>query len=146
MSVILDSEQLFKVKLLNSINIDEDNKWYMIKSRHRFAPIDFICINMNNLRTFYIEHKKRTESICLYNTLFINAEKIEKITTYFNHHSIYVWSFGKEFYWVKHKEDFNNYPTSVIRDAVVVNIPIDECNNSYDELVSYIDSLSNGRC
>ena len=107
--------------------------------------INFICINKNNIRTFYIEHKKRYGKKCNYNTLYIGFDKVNKINSLYQN-TYYIWSFDNVFYWVKHKEDFLNRDTGYISGSKVYNILVSEVNIGYDKFLEEISKFSNNRC
>ena len=139
-NIILDTEQLFKIKLLNEI----DNDYLMIKSNHKYSVIDFICINKNNLRTFYIEHKFKTYDKCYYDTLYIGYDKVNKCNKYF-YNTIYIWEFKEELYWIHHSKDLLNSKQTYINGGECYEIDITKCNNTFDSLLEYINNLSNNR-
>ena len=138
--IILDSEELFKLQLLESIG----DRYMCFKSQHKFSVIDFICINKNNLNNFYIEHKKREGEKCNYSTLYIGYDKVNKVNQYYSN-CYYVWSFDNVFYWVKHNESFLQYNTTYLNGSRVYLIPVNICNTSYESFVSEINSFSNNR-
>lgn len=140
-SLIIDSEELFKIQLLESIG----DKYMIFKSQHKFAVVDFISINKNNLRTFYIEHKKRYGEKCNYKTLYIGYDKVNKVEEYFKEDTYYIWSFDNVFYWVKHKTDFINREVGWVKQSKVYHILLSEVNIGYDKLLEEIDSFSNDR-
>lgn len=138
--LILDSELKFKIKLLNDIG----EKYMLIKSNHKYSVIDFICINKNNLRNFYIEHKYKKYDYCGYDTLYIGYDKVNKVNEYF-YNTIYIWEFNKELYWIKHNKNFLTYEKVYVNGGDAYDILVSDCNSGYDSLLNYIGGLSNNR-
>ena len=138
--IILDSEDLFKIKLLEEIGVN----WLMIKSQNQMCPLDFLCVNKNNIKTLHLEHKRRSGNECVFNTLYIGYDKVNKIEEHYKK-CIYIWEYDNMFYWVKHRKDFLNKRTGYCRGKKVYHIEKEICNLGFDSLVSYINSLSNDR-
>ncbi len=138
--IILDSEELFKLQLLESIG----EKYMCFKSQHKYSVIDFICINKNNLNNFYIEHKKRYGEKCNWTTLYIGFDKVNKINQFYQN-CYYVWSFDNVFYWVKHNESFLQLNSGFCNGSKVYHIPVDMCNTTYETFIGEIDKFSNDR-
>ena len=61
--IILDSEELFKIKLLEKVG----SEWLMLKSQYQMCCIDFIMVNKQNLKSIHLEHKRRSGSKCNFN-------------------------------------------------------------------------------
>ena len=138
--IILDSEDLFKIKLLEEIG---DN-WLMIKSQNIMCPLDFLCVNKNNIKTLHLEHKRRTGKECVFKTLYIGFDKVNKIQEHYKK-CIYIWEYDNQLYWVKHKKEFVNNRTGYSRGKKIYHIDKDICNLGFESLVKYIGSLSNER-
>ncbi len=140
MNIVIDSEEKFKIKLLSDIG----DKYLCFKSQHNFSPIDFICINKMNLKTFYIEHKKRKGARCNYETLYIGFNKVNEIDEHYKH-SYYVWEFDEVFYWIKHSPEFLKLNNSYVNGSRVYHIEKSECFIGYETLLNEINSFSNER-
>jgi len=140
MNIIIDSEEIFKVQLLEDIG----DRYMVFKSNHKYSVVDFICINKNNLRNFHIEHKKRSGEKCDFNTLYIGFDKVNKVNEYFKN-TYYIWDFDNVFYWVKHNEDFLNRDTGFINGSKVYHILVSEVNTGYNNFIELINSFSNNR-
>ena len=73
--MLLDTEDEFTKHIIDllppSISI--------IKSSYRYCRIDFLVINKINIKTLYIEHKRRYIKGCNYPSVWIKKDKIEAI-------------------------------------------------------------------
>lgn len=137
--IILDTEQLFKIQLLNDIG----DKYVIMKSQDKYCRVDFICINKKNIKSFYIEHKSRIKQNFTFDSVMIGFDKVNKVNEYYYGNCIYVWDFKNIFYWVKHKQSFTEYRNGYCCGSKVIYINVEECNIGYDTLITYIQSLSN---
>jgi hypothetical protein len=140
MSIIIDSEEIFKIQLLEDIG----ERYMVFKSNHKYSVVDFICINKNNLRNFHIEHKKRSGEKCDFDTLYIGFDKVNKVNEYFKD-TYYIWDFDNVFYWVKHNEDFLNRNTGYSNGSKVYHILVSEVKTGYSNFIELINSFSNNR-
>jgi|TARA_R100000541_G_scaffold781_4_gene4440 hypothetical protein len=139
-SIIIDSEEVFKIQLLEDIG----ERFMVFKSNHKYSVVDFICINKNNLRNFHIEHKKRRGKKCSFKTLYIGFDKVNKVEEYFKE-TYYIWDYDNELYWVKHKKEFLERDISWVNGSRVYNIFVSEVNTGYDNFIQLINSFSNDR-
>ena len=139
-NIILDTEHLFKIKLLNEVG----ENWLMIKSQHNCCVVDFVMVNKMNVKTIHLEHKKRSGYKCNYDTLFMGFDKINKVDKYYKK-CIYVWEYDNELYWIKHKKSLLKCNTGFIMGGKVYHINKSECKVGFDTLLTYINNLSNDR-
>mgnify|MGYP003677987810 CR=1 FL=1 len=75
--LILDDEEVFKIKTLNALNNNDELKnFVMIKSQNKFCSVDFTIINTYNLLSVYVEHKKKKITASKYNTFLLDFKNL----------------------------------------------------------------------
>ena len=89
--IILDSEQIFKVAVLDILNKDDELKnFLMVKSTNPYCSVDFSIINTYNLTSCYVEHKKKNINSKEYDTFFIGYTKLVMIDTYYGQNTLFL--------------------------------------------------------
>ena len=127
--IILDTEQIFKVKILDILNNTNDLKnFIMIKSSNPYCSVDFSIINTYNLLTCYVEHKQKKINSQTVDTFFIGYTKLVFIDTYYGQNTLFlIFQCKDELYFCEYDEKFLKRPTKNICGSKVIEINKNEC-------------------
>ena len=130
-SYILDSEQLFKIRIIESL---ADTKYEMLKSQHKYCCVDFMLLNQSNLLSVLIEHKRKHIDAGKYDTFFIGYSKLITLETYYNRPLFLVFECNDSLYWCEYSGEFVNRPTKLINGGRVIEIDKSECGVGFEKL------------
>ena len=143
--LILDSEELFKIKMLDALNKNKSNdkndlkNFEMIKSIHKFCSVDFAIINKYNLLSCYVEHKCKKINSMDYNTFFIGYNKLAMIEAYYGQQTLFlVFECFDKLYFCEYDEKFLKRATSIVNGGKVIEINKSECGCGFDKLTQKI--------
>ena len=132
--IILDDEELFKIKTLNALNNNDELKnFVMIKSQNKFCSVDFTIINTYNLLSVYVEHKKKKITASKYNTFFIGFQKLIMIEAYYGQQNLFlVFDCDDELYFCEYDDKFLKRDKKIICGSKVIEINKSECGIGFD--------------
>ena len=132
--LILDDEEIFKVKTLNALNKCDDLKNFeMIKSQNIYCSIDFLVINKYNLTSCYVEHKKKKITASNYNTFFIGFQKLIMIEAYYGQQKLFlVFDCDDDLYFCEYDNKFLKREKKIICGSKVIEIDKSECGMGFD--------------
>ena len=138
MSLILDSEQLFKVKLVDALEFCGNNFDYIFTPH--YCHYDLIVRNSQWIQ-IYIEHKERDikylENITK-NGLMINVCKLHFYKKYLSGSFVIIaTTINGQIYWVQYDVSFNNLNVDQ-RNQDVVYIPFGLFSNNVELLAEKI--------
>ena len=127
--IILDTEQIFKVAVLDILNKNNELKnFIMVKSTNPYCSVDFSIINTYNLTSCYVEHKRKNINSTKYDTFFIGYTKLVMIDTYYGQNTLFlVFECNDELYFCEYDEKFLTRPTKNISGGKVIEISKNEC-------------------
>ena len=127
--IILDSEQIFKVAVLDILNKNNELKnFIMVKSTNPYCSVDFSIINTFNLLTCYVEHKQKKINSQTVDTFFIGYTKLVFIDTYYGQNTLFlIFQCKDELYFCEYDEKFLKRPTKNICGSKVIEINKNEC-------------------
>ena len=133
--MILDDEEIFKVKTLNALNKNDELKnFVMIKSTHKFCSVDFTIINTYNLLSVYVEHKKKKITALNYNTFFIGFQKLNMIEAYYGQQKLFlVFDCDDDLYFCEYDNKFLKREKKIICGSKVIEINKSECGMGFDD-------------
>jgi len=118
-NILLPTEKIFSIKLMEILGKD----YKIIKSRNMYAPIDFIIINKQNLKSVYVEYKRRTNDQNNYKSIIVNESRIISCKKYYPN-TLFVFEYNKEINSIKYDEEsFNTYDRNKVKSQDVVFIP-----------------------
>ena len=137
-SYILDSEQLFKIRIIQSL---ADTKYEMLKSQNKYCSIDFMLLNQSNLLSVLIEHKHKNIDADKYDNFFIGYSKIVTLSTFYNKPLILVFQCLNELYFCEFDDEFVKRPTSLVRGSRVIHIDKSECGSGFDKLIERLKQI-----
>ena len=132
--IILDSEQIFKVSVLDILNKNDELKnFLMVKSTNPYCSVDFTVINTYNLLTCYVEHKQKKINSQTVDTFYIGYTKLVMIDTYYGQNTLFlIFQCDDELYFCEYDEKFLKRPTKIICGGKVVEINKNECGAGMD--------------
>ena len=132
--IILDDEELFKIKTLNALNNNDELKnFVMIKSQNIYNSIDFTIINTYNLLSVYVEHKKKKITASKYNTFFIGFQKLIMIEAYYGQQILFlVFDCEDELYFCEYDDKFLKRDKKIVCGSRVIEINKSECGIVFD--------------
>lgn len=132
--IILDSEQIFKVSILDILNKnDELENFLMVKSTNPYCSVDFTVINTYNLLTCYVEHKQKKINSQTVDTFYIGYTKLVMIDTYYGQNTLFlIFQCDDELYFCEYDEKFLKRQTKIICGGKVVEINKNECGVGMD--------------
>ena len=132
--IILDDEELFKIKTLNALNKNDELKnFMMIKSQNIYNSIDFTIINTYNLLSVYVEHKKKKITASKYNTFFIGFQKLIMIEAYYGQQKLFlVFDCEDELYFTEYDDKFLKRDKKIVCGSRVIEINKSECGIGFD--------------
>ena len=132
--LILDDEEVFKIKTLNALNNNDELKnFVMIKSQNKFCSVDFTIINTYNLLSVYVEHKKKKISASKYNTFFIGFQKLIMIEAYYGQQILFlVFDCEDELYFCEYDDKFLKRDKKIVCGSRVIEINKSECGIGFD--------------
>jgi len=132
--IILDDEELFKIKTLNALNNNDELKnFVMIKSQNIYNSIDFTIINTYNLLSVYVEHKKKKITASKYNTFFIGFQKLIMIEAYYGQQILFlVFDCEDELYFCEYDDKFLKRDKKIVCGSRVIEINKSECGIGFD--------------
>lgn len=138
MSIILDSEQMFKVVLLDALSF-MNHEYEYIFTPH-YCHFDLI-VRDKHWTQVYIEHKERDVSnleIIKENGLMFNKCKLHYYNKYLSGSLVVIaTTIGGKIYWTRYKKEFNQLKVYE-RNQEVVFIPFCEFSDSIDLLAEKI--------
>lgn len=138
-SFILDSESLFKIRVIEALG---DTKYNMIKSQNKYCSVDFMLLNQANLLSVLIEHKQKNIDADKYDNFFIGYSKIVTLSTFYNKPLILVFEcLNNELYFCEFDDEFVKRPTSLVRGSRVILIDKSECGVGFDKLLERIKEI-----
>ena len=132
--IILDSEQIFKVSVLDILNKNDELKnFLMVKSTNPYCSVDFTVINTYNLLTCYVEHKQKKINSQTVDTFYIGYTKLVMIDTYYGQNTLFlIFQCDDELYSCEYDEKFLKRPIKIICGGKVVEINKNECGVGMD--------------
>jgi hypothetical protein len=132
--LILDDEEVFKIKTLNALNNNDELKnFVMIKSQNKYCSIDFTIINTYNLLSVYVEHKKKKITASKYSTFFIGFQKLIMIDTYYGQQKLFlVFDCEDDLYFTEYDDKFLKREIKMICGSKVIEINKSECGIGFD--------------
>ena len=132
--IILDSEQIFKVSVLDILNKNDELKnFLMVKSTNPYCSVDFTVINTYNLLTCYVEHKQKKINSQTVDTFYIGYTKLVMIDTYYGQNTLFlIFQCDDELYFCEYDEKFLKRQTKIICGGKVVEINKNECGVGMD--------------
>jgi len=132
--LILDDEEVFKIKTLNALNKNDELKnFMMIKSQNIYNSIDFTIINTYNLLSVYVEHKKKKITASKYNTFFIGFQKLIMIEAYYGQQKLFlVFDCEDELYFTEYDDKFLKRDKKIVCGSRVIEINKSECGVGFD--------------
>ena len=138
MSLILDSEQVFKVKLFDSLTFCGNNYDYIFTPH--YCHFDLL-VRDKNWTHVYIEHKERDvkylDSIKSHGLMF-NLCKLQYYKKFLSSSCVVIaTTINEQIYWVQYDVSFNNLEV-VERNQDVVFIPFQLFSNDIDLLAEKI--------
>ncbi len=138
--IILDDEEIFKIKMLDALNKNNDVKnFVMIKSQNIYCSVDFSIINSNNLLSCYVEHKRKKINSTDFPTFFIGYNKLIMIDTYYGQQTLFlVFECEDELYFTEYDNKFLKRDIKIVRGGKVVEINKSECGRGFDKLTQKI--------
>lgn len=137
-SFILDSESLFKIRVIEALG---DAKYNMIKSQNKYCSVDFMLLNQANLLSVLIEHKKKNIQASSYTNFFIGYSKIVTLNTFYNKPIVLVFECLDELYFCEFDENFVKRQTQVINGSRIILIDKSECGVGFDKLLERIKEI-----
>lgn len=75
-SLLLPDEFKFYEKMMTCLDTD---KYEIFKSKSKYCTVDFMILEKYNLKSLYVEHKRRFINHFMYDTLLISKQKIDKM-------------------------------------------------------------------
>jgi hypothetical protein len=140
LGLILDSEELFKIKMLDALNKNNELKNFeMIKSMNKYCSVDFAIINKYNLLSCYVEHKCKKIKATDYNTFFIGYNKLAMIEAYYGQQTLFlVFECLDKVYFCEYDEKFLKRQTSIVNGGKVILIEKSECGCGFEKLTKKI--------
>ena len=132
--IILDSEQIFKVAILDILNKNDELKnFLMVKSTNPYCSVDFTVINTYNLLTCYVEHKQKKINSQTVDTFYIGYTKLVMIDTYYGQNTLFlIFQCDDELYFCEYDNKFLNREKKIICGGKVVEINKNECGVGMD--------------
>ena len=139
-SYTIDSEAEFLIKTIHAL---KDDKYEMIKSRDKYANIDFMLLNKKNLCSVLIEHKRKKISGNGFDTFFIGFNKLIAIDTFYNAPIYLVFECDDDMWWCEYDSSFLKRETQIIRGGKLIEIKKSECGRGFNKLISQLKSRLN---
>tara|TARA_R110000803_G_scaffold27479_1_gene64200 strand:+ start:974 stop:1459 length:486 start_codon:yes stop_codon:yes gene_type:complete len=136
----IDSEAKFMVKTINAL---KDDKYEMIKSRDKYANIDFMLLNKKNLCSVLIEHKRKKISGASYDTFFIGFNKLVALEVFYNAPIYLVFECADDTYWCEYDSSFLKRETKMIRGGKCIEVSREECGIGFFKLISQLKNSLN---
>ena len=132
--IILDTEQIFKVKILDILNNTNDLKnFIMIKSSNPYCSVDFSIINTYNLLTCYVEHKQKKINSQTVDTFYIGYTKLVMVDTYYGLNTLFlVFECIDDLYFCEYDDKFLKREKKIICGGKVIEINKNECGVGMD--------------
>ena len=137
--IILDDEGKFKSRLLDAC---KEKNYKMLKSHYRYASIDFIIINLENLKSVYIEHKKKNINGNNFDSFMINKCKIDSCKKDFKK-CIFIWDCLDDVYWLYYNKELHQSRLEEIYGSDVYFINKKLVNVGFDSLIESINKFIN---
>ena len=140
LGLILDSEELFKIKMLDALNKNNELKNFeMIKSMNKYCSVDFAIINKYNLLSCYVEHKCKKINSTDFTTFFIGFQKLIMIDTYYGKQTLFlVFECKDEIYFCEYDEKFLKREIKIVRGGKIIEINKSECGCGFNKLTQKI--------
>ena len=135
--ILLDSEGRFKKRLLDA---SKNNNYKMIKSHLKYCSIDFIIINLDNLKSVYLEHKKKTINGSNFASFMINKCKLDACKKAYSD-CIFIWDCLDDVYWCFYDESLHQSRLEVINESDVYFIDKKLVNVGFDSLILMINKF-----
>ena len=138
--IILDTEQIFKVKILDILNNTNDLKnFIMIKSSNPYCSVDFSIINTYNLLTCYVEHKQKKINSQTVDTFYIGYTKLVMVDTYYGLNTLFlVFECIDDLYFCEYDDKFLKREKKIICGGKVIEINKNECGVGLNNLTKKI--------
>jgi len=136
----IDSEAEFLIKTIHAL---QNEKYEMIKSQDKYAHIDFILLNKNNLCSVLIEHKRKSISGLEYETFFIGYKKLIALDTFYNSPVYLVFECLDNTYWCEYDSSFLKRPIHLIKGGKLIEIRKSECGRGFPQLISQLKNSLN---
>ena len=136
----IDSEAEFLIKIINLLM---DKKYEMLKSQNKYANIDFILINKQNLRSVLIEHKKKSVSGADVPTFFIGYNKLIALDVWYKPPIYLVFECIDNIYWIEYDSSFLKRETKMVRGGKLVEINKTECGVGLKNLIAELKAHLN---
>lgn len=133
-SILLPTERIFSIKLKQLLGCD----YKVLKSKDKYAPVDFAILNKQNLKVLHLEYKKRGTDTNKYPSIIVNQSKIVAFKKHYQQ-SMFCFEYNKEINWINYDiELFNTFNGSRIKNQDVCNIPSHTLKKQYDLMVKNI--------
>jgi len=136
-SFILDSEGRFKSRLLLDFN---DKNYDVKKSQYKYCSIDFIVLNLDNLKSIYIEHKDKKINAKNFQSFMINKCKLDACKRYYKD-TIFVWDCLDNVYWCYYSDELHQSRLEQINNSDVYFIDKNVVNCGFDNLIYSINEF-----
>ena len=112
----------------------------MVKSEYKYASIDFIVINLENLKSVYIEHKKKNINGNNFDSFMINKCKIDSCKKDFKK-CIFIWDCLDDVYWLYYNKELHQSRLEEIYGSDVYFINKKLVNVGFDSLIESINKF-----
>ncbi len=114
----IDTEHLFFIKIINNFDM---NKYFITKSNNKYCNIDFLIMENNNLKTLYIEYKKRNIRSKNYNSFLLSNKKLEAINNKYKN-TLIIYDCNDGFIFGLYDKDMLNSPLENINNGLCYKI------------------------
>jgi len=135
--ILLDSEGKFKKRLLDA---SSGFNYKMIKSEYKYASIDFIIVNLDNLKSIYLEHKKKSINASNFASFMINKCKLDACKKNYTD-CIFIWDCLDDVYWCFYSAELHQSRLEVINGSDVYFIDKKLVNVGFDSLILMINQF-----
>ena len=134
-SILLPTENEFSIKLKTALG----RNYKIIKSRDKYARIDFMILNKENIKHIYIEYKRRTGNSRKYSSVIINECKIRAIKTDYNSKCLFVFDYDNSLDYIKYSDEvFSNFDGAKVKNQDTRRIPNNCLTETFDSLIECI--------
>lgn len=133
-SIILPTEKIFSIKLLEELGKD----FKIIKSKEKYCSIDFLIINKLNIKCIYLEYKKRVGQSRKYKSIIVNHSKIISIKRNYNK-CIFVFEYDNDTDFIEYDETlFKSFNGAFVKNQDTIKIENQYLNNGFENLSNFI--------
>ena len=125
-----DAERKFSIELTEILPQQYD----ILKSKYKYARVDLIIINKNNLKSLYIEHKQRNIFSHNFKTIIIKYSKVKALIKDY-HNVIFCCQCIDELLYIRLTEDILELDREDLENGEnVIHIPITSFTKSIHTL------------